>query len=73
MQKKIWDCVGAGIRNKKLYAFSSDSLYRADMNAQRFTALRLPVDNAVTGYLGMTSDGTALLACGSEVWAVTIP
>ena len=66
-------CVGAGIRNKKLYAFSSDSLYRADMNAQRFTALRLPVDNAVTGYLGMTSDGTALLACGSEVWAVTIP
>ena len=65
--------MGAGIRNKKLYAFSSDSLYRADMNAQRFTALRLPVGNEVTGYLGMTSDGTALLACGSEVWAVTIP
>ena len=43
------------------------------MNAQRFTALRLPVDNTVTGYIGMTSDGTALLACGSEVWAVTIP
>lgn len=66
-------CVGAGIRNKKLYAFSADSLYRADMNAQRFTALRLPVDSAVTGYIGMTSDGTALLACGNEVWAVTVP
>lgn len=66
-------CVGAGIRNKKLYAFSADSLYRADMNAQRFTALRLPVDSAVTGYIGMTSNGTALLACGNEVWAVTLP
>jgi len=66
-------CVGAGIRNKKLYAFSADSLYRADMNAQRFTALRLPVDGTVTDYLGMTTEGVALLACGSEVWAVTIP
>jgi len=67
-------CVGAAIRNKKLYAFSADSLYRADINQQRFTALKLPVDNnTVTGYLGMTSDGTALLVCGTEVWAVTVP
>lgn len=66
-------CVGAAIRNKKIYAFSSDSLYRADINAQRFTALRLPVDGQVTSYLGMTSEGVALLACGTEVWAVTLP
>ena len=66
-------CVGAAIRNKKIYAFSSDSLYRADINAQRFTALRLPVDGMVTDYLGMTSEGVALLCCGSEVWAVTLP
>lgn len=66
-------CVGAAIRNKKIYAFSSDSLYRADIDQQRFTALKLPVDSEVTGYLGMTSNDTALLACGSEVWAVTLP
>ena len=66
-------CVGASIRNKKLYAFSADSLYRADIDQQRFTALKLPVDGQVTGYIGMTSNGTALLACGNEVWAVTVP
>ncbi|MBQ7455267.1 MAG: hypothetical protein IJS53_02385 [Clostridia bacterium] len=66
-------CVGAAIRGKKLYAFSSDSLYRADISAQSFSALRLPVDGPVTDYLGMTSGGVALLVCGTEVWAVTLP
>lgn len=66
-------CVGAAIHNKRLYAFSGDSLYRADVNAQRFTALKLPVDGYVTDYLGMTTGGVALLACGSAVWAVSTP
>ncbi len=66
-------CVGAAIRGRRLYAFSGNSLYRADVNAQRFSALRLPVDGTVTDYLGMTSNGAALLACGTEVWAVTLP
>jgi len=66
-------CVGAAIRGRRLYAFSADSLYRADTGEQRFSALRLPVDGAVTDYLGITSNGTALLVCGSEVWAVSLP
>lgn len=66
-------CVGASIRNKKLYAFSADSLYRADIDEQRFTALKLPVESTVTDFIGMTNNGTALLACGTEVWAVTVP
>lgn len=66
-------CVGAAIRGRRLYAFSGNSLYRADVNAQRFSALRLPVDGSVTDYLGMTSNGVALLASGTEVWAVTLP
>lgn len=66
-------CVGAAIYRKRLYAFSGDSLYRADISAQRFTALRLPVDGTVTEYLGMTSDGVALLVCGTSVWAVSVP
>ena len=66
-------CVGAAIRGRRLYAFSSNSLYRADTGEQRFSALRLPVDGVVTDYLGITSNGTALLVCGSEVWAVSLP
>ena len=66
-------CVGAAIRGKRLYAFSSNSLYRADTGEQRFSALRLPVDGTVTDYLGITSNGSALLVCGTDVWAVSLP
>lgn len=66
-------CVGAAMRGKRLYAFSNNSLYRADTGAQRFSALSLPVDGIVTDYLGMTSNGVALLVCGTDVWAVTLP
>ena len=66
-------CVGAAIRGRRLYAFSGDSLYRADTGAQRFSALRLPVDGKVTDYLGITSNGVALLVCGTDVWAVSLP
>lgn len=66
-------CVGAAIRGRRLYAFSSNSLYRADTGEQRFSALRLPVDGRVTDYLGMTSNGVAVLVCGTDVWAVSLP
>ena len=67
-------CVGAAIHGKRLYAFSGNSPYRADISAQRFTALRLPVARpSVTDYLGMTSNGVALLVCGTSVWAVSVP
>ena len=66
-------CVGAAIRGKRLYAFSGNSLYRADISAQRFSALRLPVEGTVTDYLGITSNGVALLVCGTNVWAVSLP
>ena len=67
------ECVGAGIYSRRIYAFSEDSLYRADLNASRFTAVSLPLPSAVTGYIGMLSDGTAILASGLDVYAVTIP
>ncbi len=67
------ECVGAGIFNRRIYAFSSDSLYRADLNASRFTAVSMPLPNDVTGYLGMLSDGTAIIASGIDVYAVTVP
>lgn len=66
-------CLGAALYNRRIYAFSDDSLFRADVNSQRFTALSLPLDGGVTAYLGMCTNGTALLACGTDVYAVSVP
>ena len=69
-------CVGSALYNKKIYAFSSDTVYRADVNAQRFTAISMPSEignKKVTGFLGMLSGGVALLTCESDVYAVTLP
>lgn len=67
-------CVGAAIFKKTVYAFSSDYIYRADMGAQRFSALNRPQNmEAPTDMLGMTANGRALLASGDTVYAVTMP
>lgn len=70
-------CVGAALFNKKVYAFSADTIYRANINAQRFEAIALPgaLDRQqVTGYLGMTDNGAALLTTAdNSVFAVTLP
>ncbi|MBR1585004.1 MAG: hypothetical protein IJ662_05640 [Clostridia bacterium] len=69
-------CVGAALYNRRIYAFAHDMVYRADINAQRFTAVALPgtVNNAmITGYLGMLRGGVALLSSDNEVYAVTLP
>jgi hypothetical protein len=67
--------VGAGIRGNTIFAFSGDSLYRADVNAQRFTAIKLPapIDQPVTGYVGRLTNGVALVSSGQDIYAVTLP
>lgn len=70
-------CVGAALFNKKVYAFSADTIYRANLNSQRFEAIALPgaLDGQkVVGYLGMTTNGAALLSTAdNSVYAVTLP
>ncbi len=69
-------CVSAALYNRRIYAFGHDMIYRADPNAQRFTAVALPGSigsHAVTGYLGMLRSGVALLTCENDVFAVTLP
>lgn len=70
-------CVGAALFNKRVYAFSADTIYRANINAQRFEAIALPgiMDGLkVTGYLGMLENGTALLSTADgSVFSVTLP
>lgn len=66
-------CTGAAMYNHRIYAFSSDSVFRADVGGKRFTAMAMPMNAEVTGYIGMLSGGTALLSCGGEIYAVTLP
>ena len=66
-------CVGAGIWDNTVFAFSGDVLYRADLSAQRFSALGTTIEDTITGYIGLLSNGVALVSCGDEVWAVTLP
>jgi hypothetical protein len=68
-------CVGACLRGTTICAFSNDSLYQADMGAQRFTALKLPsqIESPVTGFLGKLTNGTVLLSSGNEIFALVLP
>ena len=50
--------------------------YRADLGARRFDPISLSGilnGQTVTDYLGMLKSGVALLACESDVYAVTLP
>ena len=68
------NCVGAGLRGNTLFAFSAQHLYRADLSAQRFSALQVPdISSPITGYIGKLSNGVALVNTGEDVWAVTLP
>ncbi len=67
------ECVGAGLFGRNIYAFSSGFLYKADINATRFSAVSMPISGEATGYLGMLDNGTALIAAGLDVYAVTVP
>lgn len=68
------NCVGAGLRGNTLFAFSKDTLYQADVSAQRFSAVRLDdIRDPVTGFVGRLSNGVALVSSGMDVYAVTLP
>ncbi len=68
-------CVGAGLYSKRIYAFADDMVYRADLGSRRFTPIsigHLLNGQTVTGFLGILKDGTALLSCMNEVYAVSL-
>ena len=66
-------CVGAGIRDNRLFAISSDSIYRAEFKAQRFSALKLPLKDPVTSYIGKLTNGSILVSCGNDVYLISMP
>ena len=67
------NCVGAAVWNKSIYALSADQLFRAGMNDTRFAAFSLPLENPATELIGTLSDGKAIVACGEEVYVISLP
>ncbi len=68
-------CVGACIWRGNIYAFSDKYLFRADVNSQRFFLSGIPVPEGtnITAFYGVTTDGRALLAAGSEMYSLALP
>ncbi|MGN0778910.1 MAG: hypothetical protein ACI4MJ_07175 [Aristaeellaceae bacterium] len=68
-------CVGAAVQGNNLYAFSSDYLYRTDVDSQRFYGYALPLPDGAqaTAFLGLTAGGRALIANGETVYSVSLP
>lgn len=68
-------CISAALYGRRIYAFSEDVVYRADVNAKRFDPISLSGvlgEQRVTEYLGMLKNGVALLACDDDVYAVNL-
>ena len=68
-------CVGAAVQGSNLYAISADYLYRANVDTQRFYgyALPLPDDRRATGFIGLTTNGRAIVVSGGSVYSVSLP
>ena len=68
------ECVGAVIYGNSIYGFNSENIYRSNVNEQRFYSYEMPIKGTtLTGFLGMCSDGRALLTDGSSVFSVSVP
>ena len=59
-------CIGANVYNRKIYAVSQHSLYRAGLNDHRFTVYDLPMEEAATRYIDTLSNGRAIIGCGDK-------
>ena len=68
-------CVGAAIEDGHIFAFSGNYLYSGTVDSQRFDTHAIPLPNGriVTGFLGLTSDGYAIVLSNDEVYAVSLP
>ncbi len=66
-------CIGAAVWNQNLYAVSGTTLYRAALGDNRFTNYKLPLSKAATRYIGVLSNGNALVASDNDVYVLTLP
>ena len=68
-------CVGAAVDGSNLYAFGSEYLYYTNVDNQHFYAypFNLPDGQQVSGFLGLTTNGRAIVTGGNSVYAIPLP
>ncbi len=68
-------CVGAAVEGDNIYAFSSQYMYSGKVGSQRFYAHQIPLADGreVTGFVGLTDNGYAIVISNSEVYSVSLP
>ncbi len=66
-------CIGATVWNRTVYALSGTQLFRAGQNDSRFTTYDLPLTAPATRLIGTLTNGHAVVACGEEVYVLTLP
>ena len=66
-------CIGATVWNRTIYALSATQLLRAGLNDSRFTTFDLPLDSQATQLVDTLSDGRIIVACGEDVYVLTLP
>ncbi|MEG2603825.1 MAG: hypothetical protein RSB91_02755 [Clostridia bacterium] len=66
-------CIGATVWNKSVYALSGKQLFRAGQNDNRFATYELSLPSDATRLIGTLNNGHAVIACGTEVYVITLP
>lgn len=66
-------CIGAAVWNKNVFAISPTALYRASQSDSRFTTYELPLEGKATQLMGILKGGKAIVACGDEVYVISLP
>lgn len=68
-------CVGAAIDGNNLYAFSSGYLYYTGIDKRNFYAcsLPLPEGETVNTFIGLTTDGHAIITSLDRVYSISLP
>jgi hypothetical protein len=66
-------CIGATLWSKNVFAISPTTLYRAGQSDSRFTTYELPISGKATQLLGTLTNGKAIIACGDEVYVISLP
>jgi hypothetical protein len=66
-------CIGGLVWGRALYAISDKAMFRAGLSDSRFSQYELPQPAGVTRFIDVTSNGRAIVACGEEVYTLTLP
>ena len=68
-------CVGAAVQEDHIYAFSSQYMYSGKTDSQQFYTHQIPLPDGrhVTAFIGLTSNGYAIVESNNEVYSVSLP